>query len=117
VGRCGDFAVPPLPPGNVNGPTTEPAILDIDILRIAASHGAPDFVFGSFSQDWSVIVLIALQLNFCAVSKARAAFHYWPSWALIIVSICFLTASRLKEAGSCIGGKSTAVRASLKTWL
>src|SRR5262249_48175813 len=29
---------------------------------------------------------------------------YWPPWALIISSICFFTASRLNEAGSCIGG-------------
>lgn len=29
---------------------------------------------------------------------------YCPWRALIISSICFLTASRLKEAGSCIGG-------------
>jgi hypothetical protein len=29
---------------------------------------------------------------------------YWPSWDLIIASTCLFTASRLNEAGSCIGG-------------
>jgi hypothetical protein len=29
---------------------------------------------------------------------------YCPSWDFIIASICFFTASRLNDAGSCIGG-------------
>src|SRR5262249_53973959 len=29
---------------------------------------------------------------------------YCPEWLLIISSTCFFTASRLNEAGSCIGG-------------
>src|SRR5262249_15611338 len=35
--------------------------------------------------------------------------HYLPWCSLIMASICFLTASRLKEAGSCIGGECNAV--------
>ena len=36
--------------------------------------------------------------------RPACAFNYWPSCALIISWICFLTASRLKVAGACIGG-------------
>lgn len=43
-------------------------------------------------------------------------YDHWPSWCLIIASTCFLTASRLNEAGSCIGGNSIAVSASFATY-
>ena len=39
---------------------------------------------------------------------------YCPSCALITSSTCALTASRLKEAGACIGGNSMAVFASFR---
>jgi hypothetical protein len=42
--------------------------------------------------------------------------RYCPSCAFIASSICRLTASRLNEAGVCIGGKSTAVRAKSATF-
>src|SRR5262245_50184134 len=38
------------------------------------------------------------------VGCSLGAVHYWPPCALIVSSICFFTASRLNEAGSCIGG-------------
>ena len=38
------------------------------------------------------------------LGRSPALANHSPWWALIISSICFFTASRLNEAGSCIGG-------------
>ena len=37
-------------------------------------------------------------------ARSELSADYCPSWDFIIASICFFTASRLNEAGSCIGG-------------
>ena len=42
---------------------------------------------------------------------------YCPVWVLIVSSIWALTASRLNDAGACIGGYSTAVCANSTTCL
>jgi hypothetical protein len=36
--------------------------------------------------------------------RGLGKFCYWPGRFLLISSIFFFTASRLKDAGSCIGG-------------
>ena len=49
-------------------------------------------------------------------SPAASPVDYCPLWLLMASSTFFLIASRLNEAGSCIGGNSMAVAASFPTY-